>query len=57
MYLGQPGRSSVPSFFEIFSAGKKYADGAAKVVWVDLASGRPIPLPELIAAPLRALSE
>ena len=30
------------------------ADGAAKMVWIDLASGRPAPLPEAIAAPLRA---
>ena len=56
MYLGHPGRSSVGSFFEISVAGKKYADGAAKMVWVDFSSGRPIPLPEQIAAPLRALT-
>jgi len=56
MYLGPPGRSSVGSFYEILGAGKKYADGAAKIVWIDRASGRSVPLPELIAAPLRALS-
>ena len=26
--------------------GRKYADGAAKIVWIDLASGRSVPLPE-----------
>lgn len=56
MYLGPPGRSSVGSFYEILVAGKMYADGAAKIVWIDRASGRSIPLPELIAGPLRARS-
>ena len=57
MYLGPPGRSSVDSFYEILVAEKKFADGAAKIVWIDRASGRSIPLPELIAAPLRVLSK
>jgi len=54
MYLGPPGRTSIGSFYELFVAGKMYADGAAKIVWIDRASGRSIPLPERIAAPLRA---
>jgi len=57
MYLGKPGRTSMGSFYEIRAGGKVYADGAARIVWIDLASGRPVPLPELIAAPLRALSD
>ena len=57
MYLGGPGRTSIGSFYELLVKGTKYADGAAKIVWVDFASGRPVPLPETIAAPLRALSE
>jgi acyl-CoA thioester hydrolase len=56
MYLAAPGRSSVDSFYDILVAGKKFADGAAKMVWIDRGSGRSIPLPELIAAPLRSLS-
>ena len=32
-----------------------HADGAAKIVWIDLASGRSVPLPEVILARLRAL--
>jgi acyl-CoA thioester hydrolase len=55
MYLGDPGRTSVGSFYEIWAHGRKYAEGAAKIVWIDLASGRSIPLPDAIAAPLRAL--
>ena len=46
MYLGEPGRSSVGSFYEIWKDGRKFADGAAKIVWIDLASGRSTPLPE-----------
>ncbi len=55
MYLGEPGRSSVGSYFELAMNGRKHADGAAKMVWIDLASGRSVALPELVAAPLRAL--
>jgi len=57
MYLGDPGRSSVGSFYEIWCAGRKHADGAAKIVWIDLASGRPVPLPERMVAPLRTLEK
>ena len=55
MYLGDPGRTSIGSYYEIWMNGRKYADGAAKMVWIDLASGRSVPLPDAVAAPLRAL--
>jgi acyl-CoA thioester hydrolase len=55
MYLGEPGRTSVGSSYEILHDGRKYAEGAAKIVWIDLTSGRPTPLPENVVAPLRAL--
>ena len=51
MFLGVPGRTSVESYYEIWMDGKKYADGAAKLVWIDMKTTRPVPLPE----PLRAL--
>jgi len=57
MYLGAPGRSSIDSFYEIAADGVKHADGAAKIVWVDFATGKSTPLPEHIAAPLRALAK
>ena len=57
MYLGAPGRSSVPTYYDIVGNGTKYADGAARIVWIDYASGRPTPLPEAVIAPLRALGE
>lgn len=55
MFLGNPGRTSVVSFYEIWHDGRKFAEGAAKIVWIDIASGRPVPLPDNVAAPLRAL--
>ena len=57
MFLGEPGRTSVGSFYEIWCGSRKYAEGAAKIVWIDLASGRSVPLPDRITAPLRALEE
>ncbi len=56
MYLGEPGRTSVGSFYEIWMNGRKYAEGAAKIVWIDVTSGRSVPLPDAVAAPLRALA-
>ncbi len=57
MYLAEPGRSSVGSFYEIWNDGRKFASGAARIVWIELASGRPTPLPEAISGPLRALAD
>ena len=56
MMLGDPGRTSVGSYYEMWMNGQKYAEGAAKIVFVDPATGRPAPLPEMVAAPLRALA-
>jgi acyl-CoA thioester hydrolase len=53
MYLGLPGRSSLPTYYDIVGDGIKYADGASKIVWIELATGRSTALPEHIAAPLR----
>jgi acyl-CoA thioester hydrolase len=55
MYLGDPGRTSVDSYYEIWMGGGKHADGAAKIVWIDLACGRPVPLPEKVTMPLSAV--
>lgn len=56
MSLGHPGRSSVGSYYDLGLGGRKYAEGAAKIVWIDVATGRPVPLPDAVAAPLRALA-
>jgi len=52
MFLGDLGRSSVGSFYEIWKDGERYAEGAARIVWIDLATGRSTPLPEAVSAPL-----
>ena len=54
MWLGEPGRTSLGSFYELWMNDILHADGAAKIVWIDAATGRPHPLPDRIAAPLRA---
>ena len=54
MYLGDLGRTSVGSFYEIAMADRTYARGAAKMVWIEIATGRATPLPQRIAALLRA---
>ena len=54
MFLGRPGRSSVESYYEIWMNGKQYADGAAKMVWIDVKTARPVPLPQSLRALLDA---
>ncbi len=48
MFIGHPGRSSLPTHYELRLQGneKLYATGDAKMVWVNPASGRSIPLPD-----------
>lgn len=48
MHLADPGRTSVGSYYEILKEGTKYADAAAKMVWIDIASGRSVPLPDIV---------
>jgi acyl-CoA thioester hydrolase len=55
MYLGEPGRTSIGSYYDLTMDGRKYAEGAAKMVWIDLASGRSVPVPDGIAALVRDL--
>jgi acyl-CoA thioester hydrolase len=52
MWLGDPGRTSVVSYYELSKQGRLHADGAAKIVWIDFRAGRPVPLPDAIRAPL-----
>jgi acyl-CoA thioester hydrolase len=54
--LGDPGRTSVGSFYDIRMNGDTHAEGAAKIVWLDRATGRPAPLPAAIARPLQGLA-
>lgn len=50
MFVGHPGRSSLPTHYELRPAGEDglYAHGDAKMVWINPASGRSIPLPDSI---------
>jgi len=56
MFLTELGRTSVGSHYEIAMNGEICAEGAAKIVWIDPATGRPAPLPAIVSAPLRALA-
>jgi len=57
MFLGAPGRSSIPSSYELRLHGDEtlYASGAAKIVWVDMASGESVPIPDDLRAHLATL--
>jgi acyl-CoA thioester hydrolase len=46
MFLGEVGRTSVGSYYEILKDGRTHAEGDAKIVWIDKRSSRPLPLPE-----------
>jgi acyl-CoA thioester hydrolase len=50
LYGGKPGRSSVPTYYEMRCVGDErlYAEGAAKVIWFSPASGRSVALPDSI---------
>ena len=50
MFLGQPGRSSLQSWYEMRKVGADvlYAEGAAKMVWMNPRAGKSIPIPEHI---------
>jgi acyl-CoA thioester hydrolase len=54
MYCGQPGRSSIPTRYEIGLQGDAtlYATGDAKIVWMDVASGKSVPVPDELRARL-----
>ena len=48
LFAGTPGGSSVPTFYELHLEGDRhlYADGAATVVFIDMAKQRPMRIPE-----------
>jgi acyl-CoA thioester hydrolase len=52
VFAGQPGRSSVMTWYELYVEGDErlYADGSAKVVWMNVASGKSVPLPDTVRA-------
>jgi acyl-CoA thioester hydrolase len=50
MLLGEPGRTSIGSFYEILAGGRRVAEGAARMVWVTRTDRRPTPLPDVVRA-------
>jgi acyl-CoA thioester hydrolase len=54
MFCGQPGRSSIPTHYEIRLQGDDtlYATGESKIVWMDVASGKSVAIPDELRAQL-----
>ena len=50
MSFGAATRSSIHSYYEMRMNDLLYADGAAKIVWIDIRRGKALPLPASIAA-------
>ena len=50
MSLGAASRTSVQSYYELLMNEVLYADGAAKIVWIDTRRGKAKHLPDTIAA-------
>jgi len=48
VHAGLPGNSSYIIYYEIFSKNELIAQGSTKIVWVDYAKGKALPLPEKI---------
>ena len=53
VYAGRPGGSSVPTFYELMIGGELYADGAATMVFIDVARQKPVHIPDGIRARLQ----
>jgi acyl-CoA thioester hydrolase len=54
LFAGTPGRSSIPTYYRMFCLGDEtlYAEGEAKVVWINGVTGKSSPLPEHVRARL-----
>ena len=48
VFVGAPGGSSLPTFYELSIEGEIYADGAATVVFIDMRQQKPIRIPQAI---------
>lgn len=56
-FIGPLGRSSTPTYVEMRLVGSDtlYAEGAAKVVWMDNATGKSAAIPEFVREALEGL--
>ena len=50
MYAGPLGGSSVPTYYDLIVNGDVYADGAAKVVFIDMEKQKAVRIPENLRA-------
>jgi acyl-CoA thioester hydrolase len=50
MFVDAPGRSSLDSHYEMWMNDRKYAEGEARIVWIDQRTQRSTPLPERVIA-------
>jgi acyl-CoA thioester hydrolase len=50
MYIDPPGRSSIDSHYELWMSDRRYAEGSARIVWIDQRTQRSAPLPEQVRA-------
>ena len=50
MFIDPPGRSSIDSHYEVWMTDRKYAEGSARIVWIDQRTQRSAPLPEQVRA-------
>ncbi|MER2553779.1 MAG: acyl-CoA thioesterase [Thauera sp.] len=52
MYAGDPGRTSVMTWYQLFVEGDErvHAEGAAKTVWMDMRTGKSAPIPDNVRA-------
>lgn len=55
LFVGEPGRSSVMSWYELRVEGDErlYAEGSSKMVWMSQATGKSTPMPEDLKAHLQ----
>jgi len=51
LFAGQPGRSSLMTWYELYVAGDErlHAEGSAKIVWMNMNSGKSAALPDRVA--------
>ncbi len=56
LFCGKPGRSSIPTTYEIrlLADDTLYATGESKIVWMDVATGKSVPIPDRLRADLLA---
>jgi acyl-CoA thioester hydrolase len=50
VYTGQPGRSSIPTTYELRLHGDErlFAVGDAKIIWIDASTGKSVPIPDAL---------